>query len=178
MSERGLSMVAGAIMLVIAAALLGWWRTPLRDEADHSAAAEMAAPPVSATPQPRLILTRAIRFPVGVGDLDAATRAHLAAAASELRHAIAGLPPDSAWLVAVYGGSERAADAGGLLVDAWELALLRVGISAQFLVGQGIPAERISVRFHAGATVAPDDAAPPDGGEVALWCCRSAPAGP
>lgn len=109
-----------------------------------------------------------LRFPGRSTDLDAATRGRLDAVTAELRRAIAGLPPGSDWVVLVESAIARAADQGGLLVDAWELALLRVGVSAQYLVGHGIAAERVAVRFHAGVLAPPGRS---DAVAFELLCC-------
>ena len=55
--------------------------------------------------------------------------------------------PDASWLVSVETGLARAADRRGLLVDDWALALLRLRVTAEYLVGHGIPAERLVRSF-------------------------------
>ncbi|MGE3290468.1 MAG: DnaJ domain-containing protein [Geminicoccaceae bacterium] len=91
-----------------------------------------------------------LRFPRGTTELDAAMQGRLRAATAALQRQIAALPAGSRWQVAVDGLIDRAADQRGLLVDAWERTLLRVGVTAQYLVGHGIPADRVAVRFQAG----------------------------
>jgi hypothetical protein len=100
-------------------------------------------------------------------------RARLGSATAALRREIAALPAGSRWQVAVDGLIDRAADQRGLLVDAWERTLLRVGVTAQYLVGDGIPAERVAVRFFAGAT-APRSAARGEAIVLGLLCCGEA----
>lgn len=124
--------------------------------------------PVRGDTEPPPIYRSELRFPGRSTDLDAATRGRLDAVTAELRRAIAGLPPGSDWVVLVESAIARAADQGGLLVDAWELALLRVGVSAQYLVGHGIAAERVAVRFHAGVLAPPGQ---PDAVAFELLCC-------
>ena len=85
----------------------------------------------------------AFQFPEGGADIDAATQARLRAIVDDLRRAIAALPERSTWTVEVEGVIERAADGQGLLLDAWEVALLRVGVVRQYLVGHGIAADRV-----------------------------------
>ena len=105
-------------------------------------------------------------------------RSRLAAATAAIRREIAALPPDGAWLVAVDGLIARAADRSGLLVDAWELTLLRVGVAAQYLVAHGIPAERVAVRFHAGAAGPGQRSPPVQGITLSLLCCDADAAPP
>ena len=112
------------------------------------------------------------RFPAGVAELDTPARARLAAVTADLQRRIGALPRGSAWRVGVEGAIERAADGRGLLVADWELALLRVGVTAQYLVGRGIPAERLSVRFHAGAMAS--GSVPAQGVTLSLLCCVAA----
>ena len=64
---------------------------------------------------------------------------------------------------------DRAADRGGLLVDAWELALLR-RVTAQYLVGHGIPASG----WRSGSRPAPGTPAAGGGPQAValeLVCC-------
>lgn len=129
--------------------------------------AERAARPAAPAP----LFSAELQFAEGAGDLDAAVRSRLAAVTASLLQQIATLPPQSHWVVAVEGLIERAADRDGLLVDAWELTLLRVGVAAQYLVRHGIPAERVAVRFHAGVATAPPDTAPARGIVLSLLCC-------
>lgn len=132
--------------------------------------AERAARPVAPVP----LFSAELQFADGAGDLDAAVRGRLAAVTASLLQQIASLPPQSRWVVAVEGLIERAADRDGLLVDAWELTLLRVGVAAQYLVRHGIPAERVAVRFHAGVATTPPQAAPARGIVLSLLCCAAA----
>ena len=128
--------------------------------------------------QPAAPLYRAeLRFPRGTAELDTAMRSRLESTTAALQRRIAALPEGSRWQIAVDGLIDRAADERGLLVDAWERTLLRVGVTAQYLVGHGIPADRVAVRFYAGAT--PPHS--PAGGEatvLTLLCCTEADRAP
>ncbi len=174
------ALLAGALAVVSAVAVLGWTRAMERGQevAELSRRLETTAagrPAVAVDPQPPQIYRTEFRFPAGIAELDATARGRLASITADLRHQIAALPAGSEWLIGVEGVIERAADGDGLLVAAWELALLRVGVTAQYLVGQGIPAERVSVRFHAGA-LAPGRGQS-HGVALSLFCCLDTPLG-
>jgi hypothetical protein len=77
----------------------------------------------------------------------------------------------------VEGAIGQAADGDGLLVAAWDLALLRVDVTVQYLVAQGFPAERVSVRFHAGALGPQRGRRQPHAVALSLVCCLSDPLG-
>jgi curved DNA-binding protein CbpA len=116
-----------------------------------------------------------LAFPKDSGDLDEALAARLEALLADLKVAVAGIPAGRDWLLLIDAYSGRAAAAGGVLVDEWGLALLRLGSVTDFAVRAGLPAERIAVRLQAGfapreATV---DAAAAAGRTVELkvLCC-------
>ena len=176
-------MVPLALALSLVLALVGWQRAGQRaveiesltrrlESASASAPApRVASPDRSAVPR---VYLSSFRFPEGGADLDAATHARLRAILDDLRRAIAALPERSLWTVEVEGVIERAADGHGLLLDAWELALLRVGVATQYLVGNGIPAERLAVQFRAGAGAASRPHAEIEAVVIALLCCELA----
>lgn len=150
----GLALLASTVMLAVGSSRVAD-RDRQIDELRHWLQAANARPvPAQAPPQATALPSvyhGELLFPNGSTELDPATRTKLDAVTTELQHAISGLPSGSAWVVLVESAIDRAADRGGLLVDAWEVALLRVGVSAQYLVGHGIAADRVAVRFHAGA---------------------------
>ncbi len=174
---RGPLLAAGAALALLTMVAIATNRVDDRDrviaDLKHQLEAAQQRPAaVEATVQADAALPSIyrseLRFPARSTDLDAATRGRLDAVTAELRRAIAGLPPGSDWVVLVESAIARAADQGGLLVDAWELALLRVGVSAQYLVGHGIAAERVAVRFHAGVLAPPGRS---DSVAFELLCC-------
>jgi curved DNA-binding protein CbpA len=115
-----------------------------------------------------------ISFPGGSTDLDAVLERHLEAAVDDLRRTIGALPVGSRWAVVVEGSAARAADGTGLLVASWQEALLRVGLTTDYLVRHGVPSERIAVRFAAGATPDAPPRSPPETVGVSLICCLAA----
>ena len=183
LAAYGMAPLAAALALSLVLALVGWQRAGQRAEEIESLTRRLesasAPPPATrvAGPDrgavPRVYLST-FRFPEGGADLDAATHARLRAILDDLRRAIAALPERSLWTVEVDGVIERAADGQGLLLDAWELALLRVGAATQYLVGHGIPAERLAVQFRAGAGAASRPHAEVEAVVIALLCCELA----
>jgi hypothetical protein len=92
-----------------------------------------------------------LAFPKDSGDLDEALAARLEALLADLKVAVAGIPAGRDWLLLIDAYSGRAAAAGGVLVDEWGLALLRLGSVTDFAVrAGGVPAERLAVRLQAG----------------------------
>jgi curved DNA-binding protein CbpA len=179
-TAHALALLAGALVLVSAVAVLGWIRAMERGQEVADLARRLQAESATASAEladrkpPRVYRTE-FRFPAGVAELNPSARNRLAAITADLRRQIEALPADSEWLIGVDGVIERAADGDGLLVAAWELALLRVGVTAQYLVGEGIPAERVSVGFHAGA-LAPGRGQS-HGVALSLFCCLDTPLG-
>lgn len=177
-----------AMALLVAIGLLGvaWSRVEGRDRAiaELSQRMETTRATVSSDtgrgadgyPMPQ-VFQGGFGFPPGSADLDPATRASLDAVAGGLRRAIGGLPSGRAWLVSVESGLASAADRRGLLVADWELAVSRLRVTAEYLVGQGIPAERLIVRFHAGAPAPPASASGSHDVALKLVCCLAAKPG-
>lgn len=111
-------------------------------------------------------------FEPGAADFGPQLREQLDRAVLKLDGAIDALPLGQDWLVVVEGRTPQAANASGLLIEAWELALLRVGTITEQLIRRGIPAERLAVRFQAGFTLAGADQAGDRTVELKLLCCR------
>ena len=174
-----------ALALLVAVGLLGvaWSRVEGRDRALAELGRRMETTRATATSDPGRgidgysmpqVYQGSFGFPPGSAGLDPPTRASLDAVAGGLRRAIGGLPSGRVWLVSVETGLARAADRRGLLVDDWALALLRLRVTAEYLVGHGIPAERLVVRFHAGAAAPPASAGGPQDVALKLVCCLTA----
>lgn len=114
-----------------------------------------------------------IGFPMGSLDLSVNQTDALARALIEMGGLIEALPADADWLLVLEVQAARAAQAGQVAVEAWERALLRLATVLDHLLGQGLPAERIAVRFNAGFAAAGTDAhsAAFDRVLVKLVCC-------
>ncbi|MEK0085627.1 DnaJ domain-containing protein [Benzoatithermus flavus] len=195
---RGLVLATGLLALALLVALgllsLAWTRLDSRDQiianltyrlegalaqaSDGSGAAGRLQPDtalartIDAAPESTLYRSE-IAFPQSSAELDAAMKARLDDVVRDVRREIASLPAERSWLVLIEGYTGRAADASGVLIDAWELALLRVGSTAEYLVRRGIPSERVAVRFHAGLSPADKVQAKPQTIELKLLCCVS-----
>jgi hypothetical protein len=115
-----------------------------------------------------------LSFPDGSTDLDGGLERRLDGAVGDLRRAIGALPVGSRWVVVVEGSTVRAADSAGLLVGSWQEALLRVGLTTDYLVRHGVPGERIAVRFGAGATPEAPLRSSPGTIGVSVVCCLAA----
>lgn len=193
--NSGLGLVMGALGLVLAVMLVAlgvmWSRLDARDqtiaelssrlqgalaqEADirarYQAGSDRLDRAAGDAAQRSPLYRTEFVFPEGSADVEGGLRARIDASLSDLRRTIGGLAPGRDWLVLVEGHTGRAADADGLLIDAWELALLRVGTITELLIQRGIPAERVAVRFQAGFAPSDAEAAEPRAVELKLLCC-------
>jgi DnaJ domain len=179
LAPRGPALLAVALVLTLGTAIVGWHRASERARAVADLTRQVddlrnQPPPAAGAGEMPIVYASEFQFADDSGDLDAAARARLVALTDDLRRVIAGLPADNEWVVEVKGVIERAADGHGLLIDAWEVALLRVGVTTQYLVSHGIPAERVAVRFHAGARAAAPSRAHADAVVLSLLCCLAA----
>ena len=141
-----------------------------RERADVTAAATAAA---AARPEREAVLFRAeLVFPRGLAELGPAHRARADAAVRGLREAIAGLPSEDGWWVLILGRARRMAEQAGGTAAAWELTVRRMGAASGYLVRQGVPAERITARLHAGPAAPVDDTpSVPEALQLRLLCC-------
>jgi outer membrane protein OmpA-like peptidoglycan-associated protein len=126
---------------------------------------------IGAADEGDFVFRTGLAFPQDTADLDETRRAQLAEAVRDLRREIEALPAGSKWVVLIEGYTGRAADARGVLIDAWELALLRVGTTTEYLVRHGISPERVAVRFHAGVAPSEQQQIEPQRVELKLLCC-------
>jgi hypothetical protein len=178
-AANAVPLLAAALCVVTLLAVVGWTRAAERERFAAALAQRLA---VAAVPnvrpmqvEPPSLYRAEFRFPAGVAELDAAGRARLGSIVADLRRRVADLPNGGGWLVVVEGAIGRAADGDGLLVAAWDLALLRVGVTVQHLVAQGLPPERVSVRFHAGVQGARRSPSRPQSVALSLVCCLPDP---
>jgi hypothetical protein len=143
-------------------------------ERERAVAAAVAA---AAGSSKEAILFRAeLVFPRGLAELGPAHRARADTAVRGLREAIAGLPPeDDAWSVLILGRARRVAEQAGGTAAAWELTVRRMGATSDYLVGHGVPAERITARLHAGPAPADDAPSVPEALQLRLLCCDADP---
>lgn len=81
------------------------------------------------------------------------------------------IPQGRDWLILLEGAAGQAADPEGVAVGAWENALLRLGSITDYMTDQGLPPERLAVRFQAGFKPVGDSASQASIVEVKLMCC-------
>lgn len=138
-----------------------------------------AAPPVSGGSTPRVQGEPTLRFqgelvfPRGLAELAAANRARADQVLRGLRQALADLPPGGDWTLLLLAGARPLGGPDDGAARSWELAVRRLGAAGDYLVRQGIPAERIAARFQAGQG---GSEAPllPEALQLQLLCCAGA----
>lgn len=130
-------------------------------------------PPLAAPLADDAVVFRAeLLFARGSAELGPAHRARIDATLGELRRAIARLPANDGWGVVIAGQARGVLDPGtGSMEGAWGLTLRRLGAAADYLVRQGVPAERLAARFHAGNLQAGDAPSVPEALQLTLFCC-------
>jgi curved DNA-binding protein len=126
----------------------------------------------------RYAYAETIDFPAGRVGLGAAQEDRLTLAIVELAQRIEIIPGDVDWLIVLETQAAAAADGDGVAVEAWEPALLRLASVLDHLLAQGLPSERMAIRFNAGFAAYPAPGAEPDGPAemrdavaVRLVCC-------
>lgn len=126
----------------------------------------------------RYAYAETIAFPAGGVGLGPAQEDRLTRAVVELAQRIEIIPADVDWLIVLEAQAARAADGDGVAVEAWEPALLRLAAVLDRLLSQGLPGERMAIRFNAGFAAYPghgaggeDPAAGRDEVAVKLVCC-------
>lgn len=78
------------------------------------------------------------------------------------------------WWIEVEATSPKVVDAEGVALDDWELALARLAAVLDALVREGVPGDRLGVRFSAGAAA---ELGALGTVELRLLCCRGSGAG-
>jgi hypothetical protein len=130
----------------------------------------------------RAIFRFDIGFAGGAIDLGPATTQELTRAMVEIAAQIDRLPPESEWMIVLEAQAARAAIADQVAVESWEAGLLRLATVLDHLLAQGLPGERVAIRFNAGfaADPSPGDAttstdSPAEGAfdrvTIQLLCC-------
>ncbi|MCB1968981.1 MAG: DnaJ domain-containing protein [Geminicoccaceae bacterium] len=119
----------------------------------------------------RFVFQAEIEFAADSSTIDDKLRGRLDAAVLDLARTISEIPADRDWLILLEGHAGEAARQAGVSVGAWEMSLLRLGTVVDYLVANGMPTQRLAVRFQAGFQ--PVGEAASDGGtvELKLLCC-------
>ena len=101
-----------------------------------------------------------IAFTQSSGELAPGAEDALARALIEIARRIENLPAGADWLIVLDAQARRATLGDQVAVEAWELALLRLATALDHLLAQGLPSERLAIRFAAGfaGDAAPDTA--------------------
>jgi len=114
-----------------------------------------------------------ITFAEGSYALNDNIKAEIDHAVLALADVISAIPTGADWLILVEGYAGEAARLLGVSVAAWELSLMRLGTVTDYLTGQGLPPERLAVRFQAGFQPVGQPAADGNRVEIKLVCCAS-----
>jgi hypothetical protein len=101
-----------------------------------------------------------INFAGGDIDLAPAATQELSRAMVEIAAQIDRLPPESEWMIVLEAQAARAAIADQVAVESWEPGLLRLATVLDHLLAQGLPGERVAIRFNAGFVADPPGDAP------------------
>ena len=102
-----------------------------------------------------------IAFSPSSSELAPGAEGDLARALIEIARQIENLPPAADWLIVLDAQARRATLADQVAVEAWEPALLQLATVLDHLLAQGLPSERLAIRFAAGfAGSATTEAAP------------------
>lgn len=115
-----------------------------------------------------------LRFEAGSAELDEPLAKRLAEAARAIVRVLEEVPDGRRWVLIVEATAPRAASAGGVVVEDWELALLRAAAVVDRLVAAGMPPERLAARFQAGLGVSGATAAELGSVRLELVCCAGA----
>ncbi|HWX47404.1 MAG TPA: peptidoglycan -binding protein [Roseomonas sp.] len=93
----------------------------------------------------RFVFQGEVLFPVGSADLSAAGQQQLRELAEVLKEVSRKFPADLPWILRVDGHADRSpVRAGGRYASNWELSAARAIAVAQFLIGQGLPANHVA----------------------------------
>lgn len=110
----------------------------------------------------RYAYAETIAFPAGGVGLGPTQEDRLTLAIVELAQRIEIIPGGVDWLIVLEAQAAAAADGDGVAVEAWEPALLRLASVLDHLLAQGLPSERMAIRFNAGFAAYPASTADPD----------------
>lgn len=120
---------------------------------------------------PGYVFQAELTFPSGVVDLDLAMQRQADGAILGLVDIIERIPSEREWLILLEGFAASAADQAGVTIGDWENALLRLGSLTNYMTAQGLPPERLAVRFQAGYQSTSVDQSRTARIEIKLVCC-------
>ncbi len=97
----------------------------------------------------RFVFQSEVLFDSGSADIAAGGRDQLAKLATALKEIIGKIPPELPWVLQVDGHTDRVPISTPRFPSNWELSTARAIAVAQFLIGQGIPPDRLAARGFA-----------------------------
>ncbi len=106
-------------------------------------AVEPGAGPLAREVARGVVALGTVLFDIGEASLTPAGRNVLIEAASELQRKIASLPPEEDWILRIEGHTDDLPTRGVRWSSNWQLSAARASTVAEFLVAQGLPAERM-----------------------------------
>ena len=92
----------------------------------------------------RFVFQSEVLFDRAEAELDAGARAQLRDLAATLTDVTADLPPDLPWVLQINGHTDRRPISTARFPSNWELSTARAISVARFLIGQGIPPDRVA----------------------------------
>ncbi|MGQ3028264.1 MAG: peptidoglycan -binding protein, partial [Ferrovibrionaceae bacterium] len=92
----------------------------------------------------RFVFQSEVLFPSGSAELNDAGREQMAKLAKTLMEISAEMPQDLPWILRVDGHTDRIPIKTAQFPSNWELSTARAATVAKFLIGQGVPPNRIA----------------------------------
>lgn len=97
----------------------------------------------------RFVFQSEVLFDSGSAEIEPRGRDELAKIATALKQIAAEIPQDLPWVLQVDGHTDKIPIATARFPSNWELSTARAIAVAQFLIGQGVPADRVAARGFA-----------------------------
>lgn len=97
----------------------------------------------------RFVFQSEVLFDSGSAEIAPGGRDQLAKLATALKEIVGRIPPELPWVLQVDGHTDRVPISTPRFPSNWELSTARAIAVAQFLIGQGIPPDRVAARGFA-----------------------------
>ena len=97
----------------------------------------------------RFVFQSEVLFDSGSAEIAPGGRDQLAKLATALKEIVGKIPPELPWVLQVDGHTDRVPISTPRFPSNWELSTARAIAVAQFLIGQGIPPDRVAARGFA-----------------------------
>ena len=92
----------------------------------------------------RFVFQSEVLFPSGSADLQTAGQGELAKLADAIKELVREIPSDINWIIRVDGHTDNVPVSSNKFKDNWELSTARADAVVRFLIGQGVPPERLA----------------------------------